>query len=174
MSLRFCNRQAVRPVQIPLLRKIVGHLCQKLIAAKTWDLGIYLVDREEMTRINETFLRHTGSTDVVTFDYADAAHHGRNGSRSLHGEIFICLDDAVDQARQFRTTWEAELVRYCVHGVLHLLGHDDLDPASRRKMKRVEGQWVKKLSDEFDLQKVGRPLPRRRRSRRISSPPPTR
>jgi probable rRNA maturation factor len=43
---------------------------------------------------------------------------------SLHGELFICLDDAVKQAREFRTTWQSELTRYVIHGLLHLCGHD--------------------------------------------------
>ena len=49
--------------------------------------------------------------------------------RPLHGEIFICVDEAVWQARKFRTSWQSEIVRYLVHGVLHLLGHDDSRPA---------------------------------------------
>ena len=41
------------------------------------------------------------------------------------GKSFVCLDEAVRQARRFHTTWQSELVRYVVHGVLHLLGYDD-------------------------------------------------
>ena len=52
---------------------------------------------------------------------------------TLHGEIFICVDEAVLQARKFRTSWQSEIVRYLVHGVLHLLGHDDSRPANGGK-----------------------------------------
>ena len=43
----------------------------------------------------------------------------------LHGEIFICVDEAIRQARRFGTIWQSEIVRYLIHGVLHLLGFDD-------------------------------------------------
>ena len=55
------------------------------------------------------------------------------------------MDDAVAQATEFKTTWQSEVVRYVVHGVLHLLGHDDLQPDLRRKMKREENRLVRRL-----------------------------
>ena len=60
----------------------------------------------------------------------------------LHGEIFVCVDEAVLQARKFGTSWQSEIVRYIVHGVLHLLGFDDSSAGARRKMKREENRLV--------------------------------
>jgi ssRNA-specific RNase YbeY (16S rRNA maturation enzyme) len=71
-----------------------------------------------MTLINETFLRHEGSTDVITFDYAEKVVQAsrlrkkslkresrrRDACATLHGEIFICVDEAVSQAKEFKTT----------------------------------------------------------------------
>ena len=111
-----------------------------------------------MTRLNETFLHHPGSTDVITFDYAEPAAPSARSPRSpalLHGEIFVCLDAAVSQARRFHTTWQSELVRYIVHGLLHLLGHDDRDSRARRGMKRAETLLVHKLARQFDLRALG-------------------
>jgi len=45
--------------------------------------------------------------------------------QTLLGEIYICVDEAVLQARKFGTSWQSEVIRYLVHGVLHLLGFDD-------------------------------------------------
>jgi probable rRNA maturation factor len=67
----------------------------------------------------------------------------------IHGELFICVDDAILQAKAFKTSWQSEVVRYIVHGVLHLLGHDDLKPALRRKMKREENRLVRLLAKRF-------------------------
>jgi rRNA maturation RNase YbeY len=69
----------------------------------------------------------------------------------LHGELFICVEDAVRQAREFGTNWQSELVRYAVHGVLHLLGYDDLKPDLRRTMKRAENRLVRGLEKSFLL-----------------------
>ena len=93
-----------------------------------------------MTRLNETFLRHKGSTDVITFDYADKP------KSPLYGEIFICIDDVMANARRFGVTPRNELLRCVVHGMLHLSGFDDIKPAARRRMKREENRLLRKLS----------------------------
>lgn len=74
----------------------------------------------------------------------------------LNGELFICLDDAVKQAREFRTTWQGELVRYVIHGLLHLCGYDDLSPGLRRKMKREENRLVRLVVKKFSISKLAR------------------
>ena len=69
----------------------------------------------------------------------------------VHGEIFICIDDALKHARQFRTPWQSELVRYLIHGVLHLVGYEDLTSVGRRVMKREENRLLRMLSRQFSL-----------------------
>ena len=149
--LRFFNRQKTRPLNLPLLRKIGRSLLGELSPQNSFALGIHLIDAAEMTRLNETFLQHRGSTDVITFNYAELEH-----SEKMLGEIFISVDDAIAHARLFRTTWQSEVVRYFVHGILHLQGYDDLKTAPRQKMKREENRLLKKLSREFDLGKLER------------------
>jgi probable rRNA maturation factor len=153
MSRDLClrNRQRLRPVDLKLLRKVIGRLLADLQAAPMFDLTVHLTNAAEMTRLNETKLQHGGSTDVITFDYSIAGPQPM-----LAGEIFVCVDEALSQARRFRTTWQSELVRYIVHGVLHLQGHDDLKPAARVKMKREENRLVRELAREFDLSKLQR------------------
>jgi probable rRNA maturation factor len=70
------------------------------------------------------------------------------------GELFICPAVAVAQAREFGTDWRSELVRYVIHGLLHLQGHDDQEPAARRRMKRAEGRWLQKIGRRFALSKL--------------------
>jgi probable rRNA maturation factor len=57
----------------------------------------------------------------------------------------------VAQARRFHVHWQSELVRYIVHGLLHLQGFEDLDPAARRRMKRQEDRLLKHLAGRFDF-----------------------
>ena len=128
----------------------------EVLGLSSFDLAIYLVRAPEMACLNETFLRHTGSTDVITFNYAEnSSLITRHSSLPLHGELFICIDDAIVQARQFRTTWQSELVRYIIHGILHLRGFDDLRPAARRKMKQQENRLLKQMTRLFPLRKLG-------------------
>jgi probable rRNA maturation factor len=149
-ELRFFNRQKTRTISVPVLRRVTIRLLEQ-VAPDRYELGIHIVGATEMARINEQFLQHEGSTDVITFDYREGEK-----SRAVLGEIFICVDDAIKQSKEFRTTWQSEIARYVVHGVLHLLGHDDLKPDLRRAMKREENRLVNSLSREFDLGKLQR------------------
>lgn len=143
------NRQRVRAVDTPLLRRIVRWALEERFEATDYELGIHLVTAEEMAAINESFLGHEGSTDVITFDHRDGKKTG-----PLHGELFISLDDAVAQAREFGTTWQGELIRYLLHGLLHLHGFDDRTAADRRKMKREEDRLVQLAGSRFTLRKL--------------------
>ncbi len=167
MSVTIANRQRVRKINPRLLKKIANTLLAELEVEKA-EIGICLVAALEMTRLNETFLKHKGSTDVITFDYGFGvppsggkfskksvrANRLKPELQTLHGEIFICMDEAVLQARKFGTNWQSEIVRYLVHGILHLLGFDDSSANVRRKMKREENRWLREMIRRFPLSKL--------------------
>ena len=174
MNIVVASRQQARKINPRLLRKIAEALLADLEIEEA-ELGINLVAAREMTLINETFLQHEGSTDVITFDYKDKVGQAsrlpggatigrkplkqkmgrRDACATLHGELFVCVDEAIGQAKKFKTTWQSEIVRYLIHGVLHLLGHDDHLAAARRRMKREENRLLAVLSRKFCLAQLG-------------------
>ena len=133
------NLQRRRKIDVRWLRQVAFRVLEEELTARDYDIGICLVSAPRMTRLNEDFLGHQGSTDVITFDYS-----GRRSQARLIGEIVICVDEAVAQARQFHVTWQAEIVRYFVHGILHLSGYDDTTSLARRKMKREEERLLRR------------------------------
>lgn len=160
------NRQRTRALTIPLLRRLTRHVLENELGVTGYELCFHFVEPAEMARVNQRFLQHEGSTDVITFDYTDVgadvskpargkAAHDRADlevrAPELHGEIFISVADAVKQSREFRTTWQSELARYIIHALLHLSGHDDLKPAARKVMKREENRLLKSVSSHFAL-----------------------
>ena len=168
MNIAAVNRQRTRKINLRLLKKIANALLTELEIEKA-EMGICLAAAPEMTRLNETFLKHKGLTDVITFDYGlgvppsgDSkrgvvpAQNNRlkPGHQTLHGEIFVCVDEAVLQARKFGTSWQSEIVRYIIHGVLHLLGFDDSSVGARRKMKREENRRLREMTRRFPLSKL--------------------
>jgi probable rRNA maturation factor len=159
LDLTLWNRQRAHPVDIRLLRRVCTALLAELLPIKNAELGITLVAAPEMAHINGQFLQHEGSTDVITFDYGEIPAirpRTMNPRLELHGELFVCLDEAVLQARRFRTTWQSELVRYIIHGTLHLLGHDDHRAPDRHKMKREENRLLRELARRFTLSRLAR------------------
>ena len=151
--LAFRNRQRTRSLNLPLLRRVTCRVLEQELGVSQYELGFHFVEPEEMARVNQQFLQHKGSTDVITFDHAGL----ETGAPNLHGEIFISVADAVKQSREFGTTWQSEVVRYIIHGLLHLCGHDDLQPGKRRVMKREENRLLKKVSTQFPLLSLARP-----------------
>ncbi len=155
MTLAFRNRQRTRTLNTLLLRRITRHLLQEEFKVTDCELCFHFVEPEEMAEVNWQFLQHEGSTDVITFDHSEsgAPSDARRSSSAapLHGEIFISVADAVKQAREFKTTWQSELTRYVIHGLLHLRGYDDLQPAKRRVMKREENRLLKLVTAKFSI-----------------------
>jgi probable rRNA maturation factor len=135
-----------RKIDLRLLEKITAAALEEL-EIENAELGIVLIGAKEMALLNEEFLGHKGPTDVITFDYSEKR-------KQLHGEVFVCVEVAETQAKEFGTSRQSEVVRYIVHGILHLMGHDDLQAATRKKMKREEGRLVRELSRRFALSKL--------------------
>jgi rRNA maturation RNase YbeY len=167
LNLAFRNRQRTRALRLPLLRRLTRHVLEYELGVVDYELGFHFVEPEEMAEVNEQFLQHKGSTDVITFDHSgfggapisksarrQAVHQHaglETGAPMLHGEIFISVADAVKQSREFRTTWQSEVARYIIHALLHLRGHDDLQAAARRVMKREENRLLRRVAAEFSL-----------------------
>jgi probable rRNA maturation factor len=149
------NSQRTKKINIRWLKKIVTALFVEL-KIENAALGIKLVGAKEMAQVNWQFLQHEGSTDVITFDHAEKRKAESGKQKQVHGELFICVDDAILQAREFNTEWQSEVVRYVVHGILHLLDYDDLKPALRRVMKREENRLVGKLAKKNSFAQLSR------------------
>ena len=149
------SRQRRVKLNSRFIRKVVLSLLSREFQATTYELSLRFVGASEMTMLNETYLRHKGSTDVITFDYGSV-----RGEAPLAGDVVVCVDEAIAQARRFGATWQTELMRYVVHGLLHLSGFDDKTAAKRREMKRREDQLVRAIAGQFSLAMAGSAKPR--------------
>lgn len=133
------RHQGMRPcIAVPPFKRVLHRVMQQDLSLSSYCLGILLVPDPLMTQVNETFLGHEGSTDVITFD-----HGLPGGVKGLHGELYICPDEARRQAIRFRVHWTEEILRYAIHGILHLLGHDDHEESDRARMKKEENRLVR-------------------------------
>jgi len=155
MNLVITNRQRTKKINSRRLKEITEALLAELKITEA-EMGVNLVGVREMALVNETFLQHEGPTDVITFDHRNCELQIANCESEIHGELFICVNVAMTQAKEFKSSWQAEVVRYVVHGVLHLLGYDDLKPALRRRMKREENRLMRLLEREFTFARLAR------------------
>ena len=154
------NRQRSRRINTRDLRRIILHLLEVELAFEHFDIAVHLVGEDVMTQANSVYLNHEGCTDVITFDHILP---GQNPG--LQGDLMVCVPEAVRQAKQFRATWQKEIMRYIVHGTLHLCGYDDHKASDRRTMKGMENRILGRLARKFDLNRLSAPRKTTSRSR---------
>ena len=125
------NCENVRP---PKLEKRRTNAWIKAVAAKygkkIGEIAYIFCDDEKILEVNRTYLRHDYYTDIITFDYCEGD--------TLSGDIFISLDTVRSNAEEFGVTFDNELHRILIHGILHLCGQEDKYPAARAEMTRKE------------------------------------
>ena len=107
-------------------------------------LEVHLVSLETSAEVNRDRLNHEGPTDVITLDYSDGPD-----PRSICGELFICPEIAAEYAVEYGVSPQVEVLRYALHGALHLLGHDDLSPEQRQEMRRLEDRALASVAKQF-------------------------
>ena len=103
------------------------------------NLEISFVNSNEIILINKKYLHHKGSTDIITFDYTLS-------DTALEGEIIISGYETLHNAKRFKTSIKEEALRLLIHGILHLLGYDDIKKDDRKIMKAKEDELVKKYN----------------------------
>lgn len=101
-------------------------------------ISIALVDVAEMAELNGRYRAVEGPTDVLSFPCDDPHLMVADGEPVTLGDIIIAPEVAEKQAREYGQTIEAELNLLLVHGVLHLLGYDHIEPADAEAMENRE------------------------------------
>lgn len=96
------------------------------------EIAYIFCDDSKILEINKTYLQHDYYTDIITFDYCEGD--------VLNGDIFISLDTVSSNAKEFDVTFDEELHRILIHGILHLCGQTDKTPESRLEMTRKEDE----------------------------------
>lgn len=94
------------------------------------ELNYIFCDDERELAVNREFLGHDYYTDVITFDYSSPDR--------ISGDIFISVDTVRSNAAELNLSFEQELHRIIIHGVLHLTGQADKTPETKAEMTRKE------------------------------------
>ena len=96
------------------------------------EVNYIFTDDENILAINRQFLGHDYYTDIITFDYTQG--------HILGGDLYISLDTVGSNAQLVGATYEEELHRVIIHGILHLCGINDKGPGEREIMEAAENR----------------------------------
>ncbi len=123
-------------VRMPKIRKRENSAWVKAVAAaygkKAGDIAYIFVNDEKILEVNRQYLQHDYYTDIITFDYSEGD--------VISGDLFISLDTVRTNAEQVGATYEQELNRVIIHGILHLCGINDKGPGEREVMEAEENK----------------------------------
>ena len=93
---------------------------------------------ESLSKINKECLNHDTLTDVITFDYSTL--------NEISGEIFISIDRVRENASEFQQSFEVEIRRVMIHGLLHLCGYNDKTTKEKSLMSDRENFYLDSFS----------------------------
>jgi len=99
------------------------------------DLNYVFVSDEELYEMNVKYLNHNTLTDIITFNYVD--------NEIVSGDIFISVDRVKENAVDFNVSFENELLRVMVHGLLHLMNYNDKTDEEQELMTLKEDEKLK-------------------------------
>ncbi len=101
------------------------------------DVGYLFVCDDRMRQVNNTYLHHDYYTDIITF--------ASNAGTQINGDIFIAPATVQSNAAEYGCSYDEELHRVMVHGLLHLCGCDDKTPSAQQQMRAAEDRALKLL-----------------------------
>jgi rRNA maturation RNase YbeY len=133
------------------------------------EINFIFCSDDHLLGINQTYLNHDTLTDIITFDYSDDMSDGGRGTgdnerdkdlkshisnlKSISGDIFISIDRIKENAEKFNTSFDNELHRVMIHGVLHLAGYKDKTKPDKTQMTEKEDFYLHLFEDQFKRKK---------------------
>ena len=144
MSIEIDNRSGTSCAEVELV-DLAAFALQELHVDKRAELEISLVDEAEMTRLHEEWMDESGPTDVLSFPMDELRPNEISKNNEVPvvlGDVVICPDVARKQGDAAGHGLEQELRILLVHGILHLLGFDHVEPAEEVEMFALQGKIV--------------------------------
>ncbi|MFH1582733.1 MAG: rRNA maturation RNase YbeY [Candidatus Falkowbacteria bacterium] len=126
------NNQVNAKIDLKLIKKVVTVFC-RVYKINNKELSLAFVGDVEIKKLNQTYRGYNKITDVLSFE----------GDDENFGEIIIDYNQIKRQAADFKNSAEQELIFILVHGLLHLIGHDDKTEQGKEKMIKAGEEFIK-------------------------------
>jgi probable rRNA maturation factor len=105
------------------------------------EISFHFVTTKKICQLHADFFDDPTTTDCITFPIDETS----TDDYRVLGEVFICPKTAIDYCNSKKGEPHQETTLYLIHGLLHLIGYDDIEPLDRKKMRRKERDCIRFL-----------------------------
>ena len=153
MTAVYCeNQNKRRKIDLGGVSCIASKVMRK-VGKNGFAVNILFVSNQKIRALNRRYLGVDGSTDVIAFpsEVERTVFGGKQqwGHGSFLGDIVISTDKAFQNSVEYKTGFLEEIALYVIHGILHLCGYDDIEPAERSVMRRKENDLLQKIKKTY-------------------------
>lgn len=117
------------------------------------EINIIFLGDAAILDLNRSALGHNYYTDIITFDYSEGVPDGK-----IYADLYISAETVLANSQTYKqlsaNKFASELCRVMVHGILHLIGEDDLTPSQQKKMRRAENTALERIAEEIENNKI--------------------
>ena len=133
MKINIYNRQQELSLECSFVYSIVNHFlkCKNIVSD---ELSLYFVNTSEICSLHSQFFNDPSPTDCISFP----VKHYSFDTYSILGDIFICPQTAINYANEHKLDPYKEIALYIIHGLLHLIGYNDIEEKDRIVMNKEE------------------------------------
>jgi len=110
----------------------------------TGDINLVLTSDDLLLQYNIKYLNTDSLTDIISFNFSEE-------NKIISGDIYISIDRVRENAKKYKVTIEEELVRLFIHGILHLIGYNDLSVKEKRGMTALENKYLEQFLEKLTL-----------------------
>ena len=123
-----------------LLINLINHI---LISEKIGkaSISIILTNQDYLSKLKKEYFNVDQFTDVIAFNLEDV-------NENIDGEIYISIDNVLENSKKFKTSFNNEFSRVFIHGVLHVIGYNDNSEKNIKIMRALEDKYLLNLSEE--------------------------
>lgn len=143
MSIQYFNEDIAFP---KVKKRITTSWIKQVIfieEKRVGDISFIFCSDEYLLDVNRKYLNHDYFTDIITFYSVEG--------NEINGDIFISVDRVKENSKEFETSFDNEVHRIIIHGVLHLLGYKDKAKKDKKLMTEKEDLYLKLFNDSYLL-----------------------
>jgi len=145
VNIQCYNSQSLIPISIEQVQNLIISFLE-MKGIQTDEIVVHFVDKKAISKLHNDFFDDPSPTDCISFPIDSPAEYSPNTHHIL-GEIFICPEIALEYSQEHQIDLYKEISLYVIHGLLHLLGYDDVNPTDEKLMREEEAKGLKYMEE---------------------------